>query len=320
MKTLHHYIALIIALSIIKASTFAQSVPNPSENIDFLVTYGKNTPKVKGDDDNVQVIFFLVPPSQKGPVYIRVFDPEIGGKHDDVSGAVDTKVKYSLYGGVGAFSNKDARGADPTGNYKSGILLATKTFGADPQLDDGWHVFGPVNPMEGEKVAAVGGNVFKMIVEGLAGNDGNVYRFFLSSDRNKNVEVEGANAFAFEYTFRLLEKEKVTHIYPFIEKSVVSITQHNYDFDADGEILIYSISKRHHKANASGDIKWASSKHIMTNEEKNTTIDLQILKKTTEPNNIVVYITNQYNEPVPFYAVPIGGPPKYKYKTTLKVN
>jgi len=320
MKAMKNICLSTLPFLFVVAEIRAQGVPNPSENIDFLVTYGQNAMKTKGDDDNVQVIFFLVPPSQKGPVYIRVFDPDIGGKYDDISGEVDTKSKFSLYGGIGTFSNKEARGADPKGNYKSGILLATKSFGSDPTLDGGWYVFGPINPMEGENVQAVGGHVFKMIVEGLPGNDGNVYTFFLSAERDKNIEVEGANAFAFEYTFRLLEKEKVTHIYPFIEQSVVSITQHNYDFDEDGEILIYSISKRHHKAATSGDIHWASSEHVMTKEEKNTTIDLQILKKTSEPNNIVVYITNQYNEPVPFYAVPIGGPPKYKYKMSLNVK
>jgi len=320
MKVLFNNYILVFLLLSAGAGALAQSVPNPSENIDFLVTYGQNSVKAKGDDDNVQIVFFLVPASQRGPVYIRVFDPAIGPKYDDVSGSVDTQTKFSIYGGKGAFSSKDARSADPVGNYKSGVMLATKTFGAAPQTGDNWHVFGPLNPMEGENVEAVGGRVFKVVVEGLKGNDGNVYKFFLSAKKDSNIEVEGANAFAFEYTFRLLKKDKVTHIYPFIERSVVSVTQYNYDFDTDGEILIYSVSKRHHKAASSGDVNWASSKHLITEEEKNTTIDIQILKKGAEPNNIVVYITNQYNEPVPFYAVPIGGPPKYKYKTTLKVR
>jgi hypothetical protein len=33
---------------------------------------------------------------------------------------------------------------------------------------------------------------------------------------------------------------------------------------------------------------------------------------------MVFYITNQYGELMPFYTVPIGGVPKYKYKIGVK--
>ena len=55
-------------------------------------------------------------------------------------------------------------------------------------------------------------------------------------------------------------------------------------------------------------------------EEKNTTLDIQIQKNNEGESAMCLYITNQYDEAIPFYAVPIGGPPKYKYdlKVTLK--
>jgi hypothetical protein len=47
-------------------------------------------------------------------------------------------------------------------------------------------------------------------------------------------------------------------------------------------------------------------------------MDIQIQKVSSQENTMTVYITNQYNEAVPFFALPIGGPPKYKYN--LKVT
>ena len=41
-------------------------------------------------------------------------------------------------------------------------------------------------------------------------------------------------------------------------------------------------------------------------------------KKGDYKNDVVFYITNEYDMPVPFFAAPIGGVPRYKYK--IKIN
>lgn len=306
---------LLIACCI---TAIAQRVPNESENIDYLVTFGQDAPPDTGDDDHVQIIFFVVPYSHKQPVFLRIFDPELGGQHDEFVGAANTFTRFSIFGGKGAFSNKDAREATLTANYKAGNLLASQTFGTEPQFDSEWHTMGPFNPLEGEEVPSFNGYVLKVVVEGLKGNDGNHYRFFLSEEPGRNKSIEGANAFAYNYTFKLHKAQTLAHIYPFIEKSMISVTQHNFDFDSDGEILIYTVSKNRVKAKASGNNAWASSLHPITESEKNLTMDIQIQKVSSEENTMTVYITNQYNEAVPFFALPIGGPPKYKYN--LKVT
>jgi len=60
----------------------------------------------------------------------------------------------------------------------------------------------------------------------------------------------------------------------------------------------------------------------MSAEEKNTTLDIQIQKNKEGESAMCLYITNQYDEAIPFFAIPIGGPPKYKYdlKVTLKAS
>lgn len=296
----------------------AQRVPNEAEVIDYLITFGKDAPKSKGDDDYTQVFFFTMPKSFEQPFYIRVFDPETGGEHDELLTSVNSKTKFSIYGGKGSFTEEDARKTNPSGNFNKGNIMASKIFSSELTYDSKWYTFGPFNPSEGEYSEEVKGSVFKVIIEGLAGDDGNAYRLFLSVDPSKNIPVEGANAFTYEYTFRLPLNKSVSHLYPFIDRSVISITQNNFDFDTNGQILLYSLSKNRHETSGSGDNAWVSKTHEITEEEKNTTLDLQIFKADASLNTMSVYATNQYGKAVAFFSVPIGGPPKFKYSPAIE--
>lgn len=313
-------IYIILILLCYGASAFGQRVPNETENIDYLVTFGNEAPASWGDDDYTQVFFFFIPSEYTEPFYLRVFDPDVGGEIDEVKGIWDSSTKISIYGGEGAHSDKDARKVDPVGNYERGNLLDSKIFKNEPRYDNMWYTFGPFNPVEGEQDSEIlRGRVFKVITKGISGDDGNLYQYFLSADPDVNEEIEGSNAFTYEYSFRLPKNTaEISHIYPFIDQNVVSITQHNFDFDFDGDLVIYSVSKNRHKMKKSANLKWASSTHEMTEAERNTTIEIQIIKQGKANNNMVFFLRNQYDEAVKFYTIPIGGPPRYKYIVNLE--
>ncbi len=317
MKTL-----LTIAIGLcVTTHTLAQQVPSTFEHIEYIVTFGKNSTKSWGDDDNVQIFFFVIPKTFTEPVYIRVYDPDTGGAHDESNRSFDTQTRFSLYGGRGAHSHPDARRIDPIGNYKSGLLLASKTFGNEARYDEQWYTFGPINPLEGEGSDQLGGYVFKMVAEGISGNDGNLYKYYLSVNANSNKDVEGSNAFTYEYSFRLPQSRKIiTHLYPFIDDKVVSFTQHNFDFDKEGDVYIYSVAKNRHKGQPSPNNSWVKSKHEISEEEKNTTVDIQIVKNLDSRNDMVMYLKNQYDEAIAFFSTPIGGPPKFKYKVDINYH
>ena len=313
-----NFIVLIILL-LTTLNVQGQAVPSEEENIPFLMTFGNKADTSWGDDDFSQVFFFVVPENYKGMVFIRVFDPDVGGMHDERNGAFDTKMQYSVYGGKEAYTHPDAQGTDPVGNYKSGTLLDTKTFGVDAKYDNNWYTFGPFNPTAGEYCPNDGGYIFKVICDGIAGDDGNTYRYFMSTSANSNVPIEGGFAFAFEYSFRMHDNPKeVSHIYPYIDHECTRIQQSNFDWDDDGNIRVTSEVRLEQPCLVSGDNVWAVSVLAIKEEEKGKSLDFQLVKKQTgrpiTNNNVVISFRNQRGDLMKFYPSPIGGIPKFKPK------
>lgn len=322
MKPTLTVICLLLNLIFNSNRLSAQPVPAIDENIPYLVTFGGDGDTAWGDDDFCQIIFFSLPETYEHPFFIRVFDPDISEDIDEPKGEWDTITRFSIYGGQGACSEEDARRSNLKGNYNSGNLLATKTFNANPRYNNNWYTFGPFNPTEGELLRDYGGYIFKLIIEGLSGDDGNLYKLFLTTERDENRPVEGAFAFYFKYKFRLYnDVNEVSHIYPYITSDVIAIKQSNFDWDNDGFIRIISPAKNGELLKTSGDDQWTESRHTITKKEHNSSLDIQLIKRKSpmvKDNNVVIFLENQYGELMPFYSIPIGGIPKYKYSIGIK--
>ena len=305
-------------------SLSAQTVPSRYENISHLMTFGPGADSKWGDDDNVQVYFFSIPANYKKNIYVKVLDPSTSGEMDQANGSFDTKTQFAIYGGKGAFSNPAARNMDPVKGYQSGVLLDKKTFGSEASYENKWYTFGPFNPKEGEFIKAADAAdkdkyYIKVIIKGLSGNDGNGYKLQLCDSESKDIQQ--AEAFAFEVSFRLKAKKGETaHFYPFIEDGVTNVKQNNFDFDSDGKILLTSVVKNMHPAVTSKDGNWSSSVHKIVEEEFETVLDLQINKSSTIDNDMVVYMENQFGEALPFYSVPSAYQKKYRYKVKVNVK
>ena len=308
------FVLMFIAFSNFIGELKSQAVPNLDENIPFLVTFGKDAGTKWGDDDYCQTFYFVVPEAFAAPIYLRVFDPDCGGQNDEMNGAFNTMTRYSVYTGKGTISEPDARGIDPVGNFKSGNMIASKTFGSDGKYDNGWYTFGPFDPKEGELQTPYGGYVFKLICEGIKGDDGNLYRYFMSTSEDKNVAIEGGNAFTFEYSFRLhSDPRQVSHLYPFVDNKTISLRQYNFDWDNEGYIKLISVINAGAYLLTSKENEWADCQYIIQEKEKNKSMDIQFKKdanRVINNNNVVFYVRNQYGESLPFYTIPIGGVPR----------
>jgi hypothetical protein len=301
-----------------------QPVPGKDENIPFLVTFGKDGLTSWGDADFFQIFFFSVPKDYTKAFYIRVFDPDCGGENDEIQGDFNTKTKFTVYGGKGVDpeKNEESRGLSKGENYKKGNLLASKIFGNEAKYDNKYFSFGPFNPAEGDFNAKWNSNMFKILCEGISGDDGNLYKYFLSSDADNNVPIEGANAFTYSYHFRMWNDFKsVSHIYPYIDTGVVFIKQGNFDWDNDGSILVVSKYKQGISVPISGENNWIFSKIPVEPDEVGSSLDFQFHKRQGElvkNNNVVITLENQRGDAMKFFSSPIGGVPMYQPKMVIE--
>jgi hypothetical protein len=306
------YTAILLVISIM---AYSQPVPNVEENIPYLMTFGNEADTDWGDDDFSQAFFFQIPKSYDQPFFIRVFDPDTGGEIDEIRGDFNTRFVYEVYGGEGNWSDPAAQETSPVGNYKSGTLLATRTFGENPRYDNQWFTFGPFNPTQGEYSDEYDSYIFKVICEGVTGDDGNMYRYYLSTSDSQNRPIEDANAFAYEYSFRMHDDvEQVSHIYPYIEEGTVSVRISNFDWDWDGSIVVISVARQGREVQISGEDFWANDELRVEDEEIKTSMDFRFIKakQLVRHNNVVVNVRNQFGDALRFFTIPIGGVPKYK--------
>lgn len=321
----YRYISLtVLIVLIMNVIADGQAVPGKDENIPFLMTFGKSGKVSWGDDDFSQSFFFTIPKDYKDPFYIRVFDPEIGGENDEIAADWNTRMQYSVYGGNNCIMDDDetSKGMDPVGNYKSGTLLATKTFSFEPVYDNKYYTFGPFNPSEGKYVAKWNSYVFKIVCDGISGDDGNTYRYFLSGEQNSDKVIEGANAFTYEYSFRMWNDiVNVAHIYPYLDTGTVFVQMKNFDWDDDGNIIVRSTMRKGQELKISNEADWAEDRIKIYTEEIGLSLDFQFLKKKEQlvrNNNVVMSVENQYGENLQFFSAPIGGVPVYKPSVVIR--
>ncbi len=302
-------------LLIICVLGYSQPVPNVEENIPYLMTFGNESATDWGDDDFSQAFFFQLPEEYDQPFFIRVFDPDTGGEIDEIRGEFNTRCVFEVFGGAGNWSDPAAKETSPVGNYKSGTLLATRAFAENPRYDKQWFTFGPFNPAQGEYSEEFGSYIFKVICEGVSGDDGNMYRYYLSTSATENRPIEDANAFAYEYSFRMHnDVEEVAHIYPYLEEGTVSVRIRNFDWDWDGNIVVISVARQGQEIKISGEDFWADDELTVQDEEIKTSMDFRFVKASSlvRNNNVVVNVRNQFGDALRFYSIPLGGVPKYK--------
>jgi len=301
-----------------------QAVPGKDENIPFLVTFGQNGETSWGDDDFVSIFFFTIPKDFNQQFYIKVFDPDAGGEHDEIQGFWDSRTRFSVYGGKGVDPDKNeaSKGLKEGDNFKTGNLLASRVFGNEARYDNKYYAFGPFNPTEGDYNEKWQSYIFKIICEGISGDDGNLYKYFLSRDPNNEMPVEGANAFTYEYTFRMWNNlNSVAHIYPYVDTGVIFIRQRNFDWDDDGNILVVSRYKQGISVPISNEDNWVESRIPIEPAEVGKSLDFQFHKKQgalVRNNNVVVTLENQRGDALQFFSSPIGGVPVYQPATVIR--
>jgi hypothetical protein len=217
----------------------ALNLPSPDTTLEasYVATFGPEASGGDGDDDYVQVIFFEVPDGTPDELYVRIFDADTGGGGlldpiDELNGAWNTVMAYTLRGGDGAYTHPDARSSHPgAAGINSGTLVLTATIGVSLTWDQAWYPLGPFSASDGESVGS--SRVFKLVVQGDSGDDGNLYNVVLSTSPSSNVVRDGSHVFAYSWTFLLTDSERPP-LYPYVPLGTSVFEQYNWDMDYTG--------------------------------------------------------------------------------------
>jgi hypothetical protein len=227
----------------------------------FVSTFGPAAPPDRGDNDHVQEIFFDVPASYTGTLFIRIFDADTFGIHDELYGGVTTTIRYTLYG--------------------SGMLAET-VIGADAAYDDQWiPVFGPYLASDGLPVGS--SRTFRLVVTGDSGGDGNVYDVALSTNSTTNTAPPDSRIFAYAWTFPVYLNSP-RWLYPYVPQDTLFFEQHNWDMDGLGTMRLYTPIRDFPVGAISGDGTEASSSHGVDPAEDDATWGV-VMEFTSAPPN-----------------------------------
>lgn len=263
----------------------------------YYVTFGKDCPSWWGDDDNNQVFFISVAENSQ-PFYLWIQDPDVGGKTDEINKIWDTKTHFALFGGEGAYTNKDAQSINPTTGLKSGKLIKEQTYGVDASTDNKWVKWGPYNATQGEKV---GNNyIFKLSVHGIEGDDGNLFKLFVSSSKSEKISLANHELFTHEVTFRFPysgTQDVALNIAP--AKKYSKLTFYNFDVDNAGGVSLFSPNNQKMSLEVSANDEWAKTTKTFEGSANSGYWNIFMSKKVAGNNDAVFYTLYDDGTPVP---------------------
>jgi len=292
-------------------------IPSKTLETSFVATFGTAITSTEyGDNDSVQVIFLEIPDTNTDPLYVRIFDPDVGDSHDEqhpTPGVWDTATTFSLYGGDWAYTGSGARQANYATTTDPGIitgtLLFSQTFTESITWDDEWFTV-PITLTEGEHVGDK--YVFKLSVVGAnAGDDGNFYDVVLSTSPGVNIAPDEARIFAYSWTF-LLPTADPPKLYPYVAASTLTLNQHNFDFDFNNNPLNPNVAitvttpiTTHvvppTLADISEDNVEAESSFDVTDDERGVTW-VVVCTTTFGDNDVVFWATDQDGVALPIFT------------------
>lgn len=262
--------------------------------IPLLVTYGKGSATEEGDHDFRQAIYFAVPATHEGPLHLRIFDPDTNHRHDTpfkVWG--DTKTRFSLYGGDGAYSEPTSRAdvAAATG----GTQLAARSFGSSRRLDNRWVTIATVKAEQGQMVGDE--RVFRLDIEGLNGDDGNVFDVAVSTAKTSNAAPAGLRLFSFLPTFRVPSKDVLSELPFAVPKAAKRIKIHN--FDSVGAKVAYTGRLRSVELEPAGQDEWLIGEVEPNADERGRVAAVTVEGGDEIPNDVTIFVTDGSGKALP---------------------
>ncbi len=303
--TLTLAIAILFSIVVTKQA-FCYRVPPEESKIRYLYVFGEDGKLSYGATKGPQVVFLKIPASYTGDINVSVYDPDIGGSVDEKSGKWNTETRFSIFGGKKAYTSIAGVTGAKVEDFYQGALIQAEKFSEDKKYDKKFFHFSPLSVSQGEKVGDF--VYFKVVAEGLAGNDNNV--FYLE------VSPETTEAFAYSLNLRLSERRGTKMaLYPEIPQGANSIVEYNFDLDTSGgNIELFSASKAYAiKGSQTG--MWANTKIDVPKKDAGKRWVYEITKATQPNANMVMYFASSDGNAIPVYFTPGDSGPKRVFVT-----
>ncbi len=159
-----------------------------------FVTFSQQADFTEGDDDFRQSIYFTLPKNSKTNYQLQIFDPEISGALDEEHKGYNSKTQFRLFAATKNGSYKTLKA-----NKISYQLVATKTFGNSNTYDKAWASVFDI-PQKTDFSYENSLVLYRLMVSGLEGDDGNVFDVRIVDANNPSKAVNTATIFSFSPT------------------------------------------------------------------------------------------------------------------------
>jgi len=262
---LKRYCIYIFTVLTVLLSLQAQKAVGQQGRGIFFSVFGQNAPETFGDIDNRQAFYLDIPESETAPVYLRVFDADVGGRYEEKRGNYDTQTRFIVLGGESAdkkyyrnpgFSEKQV-------NFNNADIIISRQIGYDKSLDASYISLGELPPDKGFRTED-GYRRYVLLVEGMGGNDGNYFDFVLSYDPNRKDIPKNIRLFVYDLTLRIPDWPDFIGKIPIRTQNNTRVTISTFDMD-DVPISIEQIFKADSPLETSGDGVWHTNTYHVDN-------------------------------------------------------
>jgi len=277
------------ALALAALLTAAPASPQEAAQAPVLVTYGLDAPASEGDPDKRQEIEIALP-AGGGTHFLRVFDPASGTDRDTIFGiARDTRTRFTLFGGEGA----DAGDAP----------LAAAEFGPEDGAGT-WVTLAEIRAAQGQEQD--GTRRFTLVVEGVAGDDGNVYGV-VAADEPDGISMASGVAFSTTEATVSIPRRDIALEFAFDapEGAEAIIVE---TFDVTGGEVVFTGPFRSVPLPSSPQGAWRAAEVALMPEEDGARLAVTIAGGEETPNEVALRVFALIGEDRE--AVPLSLPPR----------
>ncbi len=291
------------------ASAFGGTARAETNDVPLLVTYSPLAGTIEGDHDFHQVIKISVPEKNRDAIHLRIFDADVGGRHDEIFGAADSTTRFTVVGKGGSAGIS----RDPDLTFKewvSGTPLVDEIFGNEPEFDGGWITLATLDPMDGH--LQDGRRVFWLHVAGEKGGDGNVFDVNVSTTSDGNARPQDLRLTSLMPTTRVLNRRSVTELSFAIPDRTTGLSFENFD-SAEGTVY-FAGRFTSHELLASDQDNWRRTDVPIDGETRKTPGSVVLSGGLEIPNDVTIAILDDQGSFVPVDLPPVMRRPNRRPK------